>query len=164
MHRYVMGPSRMTVQHKKKLVELAHAGMLEHELQVAIEYSASLVTHRDWMLALGTQAALTTPKDVLKQMGADGTSVCLPDEVKFGGAFGWLDLKDRCKPMSEMDVGRMRWACETLDETHKFSKVLGDIAVRGGFASTDTWEAAMLRRVDIDASIDVVCLSHRSTS
>ena len=62
-----MGPSRMTVQHKKKLVELVHAGMLEHELQVAIEYSASLVTHRDWMLALGTQAALTTPKDVLNK-------------------------------------------------------------------------------------------------
>ena len=77
------------------------------------------------------------------------------DEVKFGGVLGILDLEDRTKEMREMDVGRMRWACETLDETHKFSKILGDIAVRGGFTSTDAWEAAMLRRVDIDSAIDV---------
>ena len=81
------------------------------------------------------------------------------DEVKFGGVLGILDLEDRAKGMSEMDVGRMRWACESLDESHKFSKILGDVMVRGEFPVTDAWQPAMLRRVDLDVAIDVVCLS-----
>ena len=70
-----------------------------------------------------------------------------------------MDLEDRTKPMSEMGVGRMRWACEILDETHKFSKILGDIVVRSEFASGDVWHPKVLRRVDGDAAIDIVCLS-----
>ena len=31
--------------------------------------------------------------------------------------------------------------------------------VRGEFPVTDAWQPAMLRRVDLDAAIDVVCLS-----
>eukprot|EP00974_Lingulodinium_polyedra_P070591 6831088-Lingulodinium_polyedra.AAC.1 len=60
--------------------------------------------------------------------------------------------------MSEMDAGRVRWACETLEETHKFSKVLGDIVVRGECPAKDEWKPAQLRRVDHDVFIDVVRL------
>ena len=61
--------------------------------------------------------------------------------------------------MSEMGVGRMRWACETLDESRKFSIILGDIVVCGEFPSSGAWQPAVLRRVDVDVAIDVVCLS-----
>ena len=37
--------------------------------------------------------------------------------------------------------------------------MLGDIVVRGEFPSSGAWQPAVLRRVDVDAAIDVVCLS-----
>ena len=70
-----------------------------------------------------------------------------------------LNLEDRIKPFDELDVGRMRWACEVLDETRKVSQVLGDIAVRSDFLEADTFQAAALQRVERDADIDVVILS-----
>ena len=85
-----------------------------------------------------------------------GGAAYSPDEVKFGGVLGILDLEGRAKEMSEMDVGRMRWACEILDETHTFSKILGDIVVRSEFASCDVWHPEVLRRVDGDAAVDIV--------
>ena len=57
---------------------------------------------------------------------------------------GFLDLEDRTKEMSDMDVGRMRWACEIFDETYKFSKILGDIVVRSELASCDGWHLKVL--------------------
>ena len=60
--------------------------------------------------------------------------------------------------MNYMGAGRMRWACETLDESHKFSIIVGDIVMRGEFPSSDAWQPAVLRRVDVGAAIDVVCL------
>ena len=156
-----MGPGVMTVPHSKKLAEALHADRLEQELSDAIAYCKDVVADTDWMMAAGIAAAVTTPNEVLKKLGVGSASVATyaADEVKFGGALGFLDLEDRAKDMSEMDVGKMRWACETLDETQKFSKVLGDIAVRAEIAARDAWEPRMLRRVDGDAGIDVVCLS-----
>ena len=75
------------------------------------------------MVAAGVAASVSTPKEVLKKLGLNPERSYSPDEVKFGGVLGLLDLEDRTKDMSEMDVGRMRWACDTLDETQKFSKI-----------------------------------------
>ena len=132
-----MGPAVVTVQHSKKLVEALHAERLEQELLEAIEYCKDTVSQVNWMNAVGIAAATATPKDVLRNLGVGNVGVCAysADEVKFGGAFGFLDLEDRAKEMSEMDVGRMRWACETLDESHKFNIIVGDIVVRWEFPS-----------------------------
>ena len=73
------------------------------------------------MTPLGQSAATTTPKEVLSIM----KQTFAPDAVKFGGCFGMLNLEDRIKPFDELDVGRMRWACEVLDETRRVSQVLG---------------------------------------
>ena len=160
MRRFAMGPGLVAVQHSKKLAEALHAERLEQELSEAIAYCKDAVQQQDWMTAAGVAAAVASPKEVLKKLGVEAAETAYSaDEVKFGGALGFLDLEDRAKEMSEMDVGRMRWACETLDETHKFSKILGDIAVRAEFASTETWQPGALRRVDGGAAIDVVCLS-----
>ena len=154
-----MGPQILTVKHVKALVDRVHDGTIEQELQDAINYCEQMVKHPDWMLAVGTAAATTTPKELMKKLAGDHPTQYVPDSVKFGGVLGMLDVTDRVKPISEMDVGRMRWACGVLDETHKFSKVVGDIAVRGDMLSRDSWEPAMLRRVERDADIDVVLLS-----
>ena len=160
MHRFAMKAGCMTMPHKQKLVEALHTERLGQELQDAIAYCTQTVTKQDWMLAAGIATAVSTPNEVLSKLGVTGAGVAYcSDEVKFGGVLGLLDLEDRTKEMSEMDVGRMRWACEILDETHKFSKILGDIVVRAEFASSDAWQPSVLRRVDGDAAIDVVCLS-----
>ena len=86
------------------------------------------------MTPWGQSAAATTPKEVLSIM----KQTFAPDAVKFGGCFGMLNLEDRIKPFNELDVGRMRWACEVLDEMRKFSKLLGDIVARADVPGTHT--------------------------
>ena len=159
MRRYAMGGSVVTVRHSKRLTDAVHKGELEKELSDAVGYCTNLIVDPDWMLAVGNAAGLATPKEVAKKLEGEANTTYHPDEVKFGGVLGWLDLNDRVKPIADMDVGRMRWACEKLDETHKFSKILGDIVVRGDFVASDTWAPAALRRVEDDVGIDVVCLS-----
>ena len=141
MRRFVVkGPENM-VQHTSKLIAHVHASTLQQELQASVHYCTQKTREEPWMTPLGQSAATTTPKVALSIM----KQTLAPDAVKFGGCFGMLNLEDRIKPFDELDVGRMRWACEVLDETHKFSKVLGDIVVRADVPDTDTFQAAALR-------------------
>ena len=121
-----MGPTNMSVQHTPKLIDNVHAGTLQQELQAGVDYCVKKTREEAWMTPLGQSAATTTPKEVLSKMKQNFA----PYVVKLGGCLGMLDLEDRVKPFDELDVGRMRWACEVLDETEKISRVLGDIVVR----------------------------------
>ena len=127
----------MTAKHATKLVEHVHAGTIEDELKNAIEYCEDLLQQPEWMTPIGSAAATATPKEVVAKLGTAGQYA--PDAVKFGGTLGLLNVTDRVAPISDMDVGRMRWACEVLDETHRISMVLGDIAVRGEIESKEAW-------------------------
>ena len=147
----------MSANHTAKLVEHVHGGTIDDEVKNAIEYCEDLLPQPEWMTPIGSAAATATPREVVAKLGTAGHYA--PDAVKFGGTLGLLNCSDRVAPISDMDVGRMRWACEVLDETHKCSTVFGDIAVRGEFPSGETWDPAMLRRVERDAEIDVVLLS-----
>ena len=153
MNRFIVRNLTLAVKHTEKLVDLVHKGKLAEELQDAIEYCANTLTSGDWMEPLGRAANTSTPRDVQKKLNTPHG----PDAIIFGGTFGMLDFGDRVKAMPAMDVGRMRWACEVLDQEHKFSKLLGQIVVRGDFVTTDSFYS--LRRVERDADIDVVCLS-----
>ena len=109
MRRFAMGPGVVTVQHSKRLAEALQAERLEQELSDAIAYCKDAVTHPDWMAAAGVAAAVASPKEVLTKLGVEAEGPAYSaDEVKFGGALGFLDLEDRAKEMSEMDVGRMQ--------------------------------------------------------
>ena len=104
-----MGPGVMTVQHSKRLADALHEERLEKELSDAIAYCKEAVAHSDWMTPAGVAAAVASPKEVLKKLGVEAEEPTYSaDEVKFGGALGFLDLEDRAKEMSEMDVGRMQ--------------------------------------------------------
>ena len=104
-----MGTGLLTVEHAKKMAETLHAERLEQELSDAIAYCKDAVADPDWMTAVGVAAAVASPKEVLKKLGVEAAETAYSaDEVKFGGALGFLDLEDRAKEMSEMDVGRMQ--------------------------------------------------------
>lgn len=140
--------------HLKKLTEHVHNDTLAQEVADAVEYCVNTITRDDWVLARGKAAECATPATVHTKLNSAGG----PDSVIFGGALGMLDLQDRVKPFPILDVGRMRWACEALDQEGKIGKVLDQVAVRSQFdASALTF--SMLRRVERDADIDVVCLS-----
>ena len=147
----------MAVQHSTRLVAHVHGGTIEDELTNAIEYGEGILQRVEWMTPIGKAAATSTPKQVVAKLGT--TAQYSPDAVKFGGTLGMLNVRDRVAPISDMDVARMRYGCEVLDETHRFSKVLEDIAVHGEIESKDEWAAGDLRRVERDAEIDVVLMS-----
>ena len=145
MNRFIVRSPTMAVKRTEKLVDLVHKGKLAEELQDAIAYCAITLTSGDWMEPLGRAANTSTPRDVQNKLNTPHG----PDAIIFGGTFGMLDLGDRVKALPAMDVGRMRWACEVLDQEHKFSKLLGQIVVRGDFVTTDSFYS--LRRVERDA-------------
>ena len=154
MDRFLVRDSTMQKWHLKKLTEHVHNDTLAQEVADAVEYCVNTITRDDWVLARGKAAECATPATVHTKL----TSAGGPDSVIFGGALGMLDLQDRVKPLPILDVGRMRWACEALDQEGKIGKVLDQVAVRSQFdASALTF--SMLRRVERDADIDVVCLS-----
>ena len=66
-----MGPPHISVEHTKKLIEQVHAGTLEQELHDAIAYCKAAVVHPDWLIAVGSAAAVATPKEVLKKLVGD---------------------------------------------------------------------------------------------
>ena len=115
MRRFVKGPAtaNMELQHTSRLIASVHAGTLQQELQASVHYCTEKTREEAWMTPLGQSVANTTPNAVLSIMN----QTFAPDAVKFGGCFGMLNLEDRIKPFDELDVDRVRWACQVLDET-----------------------------------------------
>ena len=95
------------------------------ELQAAVAYATQVAHSAEWVECLGKSAAATKPNDVLGKM----TGPLASDSVTFGGTLSMLDLSDRVKPMDQLDVGRMRWACEVLDQDRSLRRLLGSIVV-----------------------------------
>ena len=98
---------------------------------------------------MGGAAAAATPKEVMKKLIGELATQYSPEEVKFGGVLGMLDVAYRVQPVDDIDIARMRWACKVLDETHIFRTALGDLAARGDIYSRDTWGPALLRRISV---------------
>ena len=131
------------------LADLVHQGKLTAELQSATDYCSKHLTSQGRDAPMGLRSPLSTPTAVKERL------VATP-EVMFGGALGMLDFKTRAKPMDTMDLGRMRWACETLQHDLNIHKVLGMVAVQGENIKDDF---VGLLRVDRDADIDAVLLA-----
>jgi len=108
---------------------------------------------------LGGAAATTTLKYMIKKMVGESSARYIPEEVKLGGVHGMLDVADRVKPVEDIDIVRTSWAREVLDEPQRFSKVSGDIAVRGDLYPKDSWDPAMLRRIERGVDIEAMLLS-----
>ena len=112
--------------HAEKLLHHAHADTLQTELQAAVAYATQVAHSAEWVECLGKSAAATKPTDVLAKM----TGPLASDSVTFGGTLSMLDLSGRVKPMDQLDVGRMWWACEVLDQDRSLRRLLGRIVVR----------------------------------
>ena len=54
------------------MIEQVHAGTLEQELHDAIAYCKAAVVHPDWLIAVGSAAAVAALKEVLKKLVGDG--------------------------------------------------------------------------------------------
>ena len=96
----------------------------------------------------GGATATATPTQIMNNMVGESCAQYTLVEVKFHGALGMLDVADRVKPVADIDIGRMRWACEVLDGTKRFRKVFGDIAQRGGLYPKGALGPTMLRQTE----------------
>ena len=153
MDKYVARSTKMEGFHGQKFLHHAHADTLQTELQAAVAYATEVSRSAEWKDCLGKSASATKPTDVLAKMTGPHAS----DSVMFGGTLSMLDLSDRVKPMDQLDVGRMWWACEVLDQDRSLRRLLGSIVVRADFKAGP--EFLNLKRVERDADIDVLCLS-----
>ena len=148
-----MSKQPMQSFHLERFLKHAHMDTLQAELHKAVDYVTAQAARDEWMSPLGKTAALSKPDAVKDAMnGPHGAAA-----VMFGGTLGMLDLTNRVKPMGQLDVGRMRWACEVLDQEQALSKVLPQIVVRADFLPGEAFHD--LQRVERDADLDVVCLS-----
>ena len=80
------------------------------------------------MMAVGGAAATATPKEVMKKLIGESSTQYSPEEVKFSGALGMLDEAYRAQPVGDIDIARMRGACEVLDEAQRFNTAFGGFA------------------------------------
>ena len=81
----------------------------------------------------GGATGAATPTHIMKKMVGESSAQDTPEEVKFGGVLGMLNVADRVKPVEDIDIGRVRLACEVLDEPERFSKVVGTLRCVGIF-------------------------------
>ena len=52
-------------------------------------------------------------------------------QVIFGSSLASIDLETRVYPITDLDLGRMRWACEQLTKVHNVNPMLGVVVVSG---------------------------------
>ena len=143
----------MNSNNAETLLARAHAETLQTGLPAATDYTSRTASAGDWMPALGQTAAKSCRNAVLdnmsKQFGANA--------VAFGGVLGMVGLNGRVKPLSQLDVGRVRRAREVLGQERSAHKLLGSIEVRAGVSSGVA--LGNLQRVERDADFDMLCLS-----
>ena len=125
MDKYAARSTKMEGFHGQKFLHHAHADTLQTELEAAVAYATQVSRSAEWVDCLGKSAGATKPTDVLAKMTGPHAS----DSVMFGGTLSMLDLSDRVKPMDQLDVGRMWWACEVLDQDRSLRRLLGSIVV-----------------------------------
>ena len=78
-------------------------------------------------------------------------------QVIFGSSLASIDLETRVYPITDLDLGRMRWACEQLTKVHDVNPMLGTVVVSGDLI--DVSEFKGFRKVERDTEIDVLCLA-----
>ena len=138
----------------EKVLAHAHADTLVAELSAAIEYAARETTSPTWTTPIGKTAKTSTPAEVKARMTGEFGA----DSVLFGGVFGYLDFGDRVKPLDQLDLGRMRWAAQVLDQDRTIRKLCEQVAVKmEALPDGSTFEK--LQRVERDEDIDMVCLA-----
>ena len=150
MERYCVKKGAMHNKHKDYLMKHAFGKTLVQEVHDALAYCKKTIQRGPWMVASGTSAHVLATREVKTKLGAMSDKDS--GSVVFGGTLGMLRLDHRIHPVVEMDLGRMRWACERLDQEGKISKLLHGVVVCLNGDEGLKW-------VERDADIDVVMLS-----
>ncbi len=129
---------------------------LDQELQEVITFVEDALKNKQTFHALGQTAPALTSKEILQRLKEQEQRCVSAPYVLFSGTLAMLDLHARCQPIVNMDLAKMKYACEQLVATGDVNKVLGTISVQ---AETMTAELQGLRRVEGDAEVDSVTLA-----
>lgn len=143
--------ARLPVDLVARLQEVVDDAQIEQELVVATEWCTKFL--EGFVTPGGISATPLTHKQVSDRLAH---TVGTKGQVIFGGTLSMLSLDARVRPTSDLDLGRMRWACEHLLCAHDLPAMLGTIVVSGDQLPD---ELKGLVRVERDSEIDVAILA-----
>ncbi len=152
MQRFAVtrGSMPMEVDLKELLEKCVFAGTMEKEVVAATKFCTEFL--EKFLEPTGLSAPLVPlPELKAKAHKLVGTGAkCI-----FGGSLGMIDLDARIRPPSDLDLARMRWACENLVTAQDLPTMLGTIVVQGELGTA----SSKLGRVERDAEIDMALLA-----
>ena len=127
------------------------AATLPADLQAATTYVKDLLATRE-LPPSGLAAPILSPdeiKDKLRKMEQTVST----SQVLFSGSLTMLDLDQRVEPMENLDMAKMKFACQMLSSPAEVPKVVQTVHIVSDAIES---ELIRLRRADGDENIDAV--------
>ena len=130
------------------------AGTFHADLKAATTFVENELAKRKGNLPpLGLAAPILTPFAIKDKMRRQEQTVSTSVEVLFSGSLAMLDLHERVEPMEDLDMAKMKFACQKLSSPGEVLKVVETVHI---VADAIDKELTGLRRSDGDEKIDAV--------
>ena len=129
------------------------AGTLHADLKTATTFVEDELAKREGSLPpLGLAAPILSPDEIKDKMRTLEQTVTT-SQVLFSGSLRMLDLDQRVEPMENLDMAKMKFACQMLSSPAEVPKVVETVHI-----VSDAIESELigLRRADGDENIDAV--------
>ena len=133
---------------------------LPQEITAAVAYCR---THlEEFKAPTGISASLETAKTLKAKLDKLRDLVADPRQsggIVFGGSLAMLDLSEgaRVRPLTELDVGRMRFIADDMRSTSSFLGAIGQVGISADCLGDN--ELKNLVKVDRDAETDMAALA-----
>ena len=130
------------------------AGTFYDDLKTATAFVETELEKRKGNLPpLGLAAPILTPFAIKDKMRRQEQTVSTSVEVLFSGSLAMLDLRARVEPIEDLDMAKMKFACQKLSSPGEVLKVVETVHI---VADAIDKELTGLRRGDGDENIDAV--------
>ena len=137
------------------LNESVLAGTLHADLLAATAFvEQELQTRAGQLAPLGLAAPILTIDEIKEKMRKQeqiGSSSSV--QVLFSGSLAMLDLRERVEPMEDLDLAKMKFACQKLVSPGEVNKLVETVHI---VADAIDKELTGLRRADGDENIDAI--------
>ena len=136
-----------------KFEELVYTDGIAAEIVLAQQYVSGPAAIDNHMQPMGVTVSKVLCKDVFEQY----KKVQAPVSMSFSATIWMLNLAHRLIGIDKLDLARMRWALELIQETRSLHKVMDGFPVAAE-SVPDADEFSGLRKIERDADLDAVVL------
>ena len=136
------------------LNESVLAGTLHADLLAATAFvEQELQTRAGQLAPLGLAAPILTIDEIKEKMRKQEQIGSSSVQVLFSGSLAMLDLRERVEPMEDLDLAKMKFACQKLESPGEVNKLVETVHI---VADVIDKELTGLRRADGDENIDAL--------